>query len=68
MLSCTRIHAGTIRYVPNAVIDHVDAATRTVSTSAGAFRADDATRARRAIMLTAMRLFGFNSSPRLWVT
>jgi len=36
----TRIHAGTIRYVPNAVIDHVDAATRTVSTSAGAFRAD----------------------------
>jgi NADPH-dependent 2,4-dienoyl-CoA reductase/sulfur reductase-like enzyme len=36
----TRIHAGVITYVPNAVIDHVDAATKTVYTSAGAFRAD----------------------------
>lgn len=36
----TKTHAGVIQYVPNAVIDHVDAATRTVYTSAGNVTAD----------------------------
>jgi sulfide dehydrogenase [flavocytochrome c] flavoprotein subunit len=36
----TKTHAGVVQYVPNAVIDHVDAATRTVHTSAGNVRAD----------------------------
>lgn len=34
------IHAGVVQYVPNAVIDHIDPATKTVYTSAGNFRAD----------------------------
>lgn len=38
--SFTVIHKGTVEYVPNAVIDHIDPATKTVYTSAGAFRAD----------------------------
>ncbi|MFN8080086.1 MAG: FAD/NAD(P)-binding oxidoreductase [Kineosporiaceae bacterium] len=36
----TATHAGVVQYVPNAMIDHVDAARRTVYTSAGNFTAD----------------------------
>lgn len=36
----TTTHAKVITYVPNAVIDHVDATTKTVYTSAGTFKAD----------------------------
>lgn len=36
----TQIHAGVVDYVPGAVIDHVDPATRTVVTSAGDFQWD----------------------------
>lgn len=35
-----QIHAGVIDYVPNAVIDHIDAATSTVYTSARTVKAD----------------------------
>jgi len=36
----TSTHAGVIEYVPNAVVQAVDAASKTVSTTLGSFRAD----------------------------
>lgn len=36
----TRIHADVITYVPNAVLDHIDPATKTVYTSALTVKAD----------------------------